>query len=70
MLGRPALGAVPGREGVVRDRAEVVRAVLGRTWGGELSSVIMSCEPELSRRCGGFSPRGDSGADMVKERMR
>lgn len=67
---RPGLGAVPGRPGVVRDRAEFVRAVLGRTCGGELSSVIMSCEPELSRRCGGFSPRGDSGADMVKERMR
>ncbi len=66
---RPGLGAVPGRRGVVRDRAEVLRAVLGRTEGGELSSVITSCEPELRRRCGGFSPRGDSGADMVKERI-
>ncbi|KAJ8109091.1 hypothetical protein OPT61_g7708 [Boeremia exigua] len=62
---RPGLGAVPGRADV-KDRAEVDRAVLGRTWG-ELSSVIMSCEPELRRRCGGCSPRGDSGADMVKE---
>lgn len=58
---------MPGRRGVVSERAELVRAVFGRTWGGELSSVIMACEPELRRRCGGFSPRGDSGADMVKE---
>lgn len=63
---RPGLGAVPGRRGVVRDRAEVVRAVLGRPCDSELSSVIMSCDPEFSRRCGGFSPRGDSGADMFK----
>lgn len=66
---RPGLGEVPGRIGCVSDRAEFVRAVLGRAWGGELSSVITSCEPELRRRCG-FSPRGDSGPDMVKERMR
>ena len=61
--------AVLGRAEPVNERAEFVRAELGRACG-ELSSVIMSCEPELSRRCGGFSPRGDSGADMVKERMR
>lgn len=66
---RPGLGAVPGRSGAVNDRAEFVRAVLGRTCGGELSSVIISCEPELRRRCG-FSPRGDNGPDMVSERVR
>lgn len=66
----PGLVAVPGREDVVSDRAVLVRDEPGRTWGGELSSVMMSCEPELSRRCGGFSPRGDSGADMLNERMR
>lgn len=65
----PGLGAVPGRTDGVNDRAELVRAVLGRPCDGELSSVINSCEPELRRICGGFSPRGDSGADMVKERM-
>lgn len=37
------LGAVPGRVGWVKERAELVRAVLGRTaGGGELSSVVGS----------------------------
>jgi hypothetical protein len=70
MLDALADAAVLGRADPVSDRAEFVRAEPGRTWPGELSSVIMSCEPELRRRCGGFSPRGDSGADMVKERVR
>lgn len=52
-------GAVVGRMGCVNDRAEFVRAVLGRTAGGELSSVCGSCVPELRRRCG--APRGDCG---------
>jgi hypothetical protein len=57
----PGLGAVPGRIGWVNDRAELVRAVLGRTAGGELSSVVGSWEPELRRRWGGPSPLGDCG---------
>ncbi len=57
----PGLGAVPGRIGWVNERAELVRAVLGRTACGELSSVLGSWEPELRRRWGGPSPLGDCG---------
>jgi hypothetical protein len=57
----PELGAVPGRVCWVNERAELVRAVLGRTAGGELSSVVGSWEPELRRRWGGPSPLGDCG---------
>lgn len=60
-------GAVVGRMGCVNERAEVVRAVLGRAEGRLLSSVRASCVPELRRMCGGPLPRGDCGAsdDMV-----
>jgi hypothetical protein len=67
---KPGLGAVPGRIGCVNERAEFVRAVLGRTAGGELSSVMASVVPELRRMCGGPSPRGDCGIIMVRERIR
>lgn len=47
---KPGLwGAVVGRMGCVSERAEVVLAVLGRTAGGELSSVRASWVPELRR---------------------
>lgn len=67
---RPGLwGAVVGRMGWVRERAEVVLAVLGRTAGGELSSVRASCVPELRRIWGGPLPRGDCGIrDMLDGR--
>lgn len=64
---RAGPGAVPGRIGCVRERAELVRAVLGRTAGGALSSVRGSWVPELRRMCGGAFPLGDSGGDMVSE---
>jgi hypothetical protein len=67
---KPGLGAVPGRIGCVNERAEFVRAVLGRTADGELSSVNTSAVPELRRMCGGPSPRGDCGIMAVRERMR
>lgn len=63
-----ACGAVLGRVGCVSERAELVRRVLGRTAGGELSSVRGACVPELRRMCGGPSPRGDCG-DMPSECM-
>jgi hypothetical protein len=63
-------GAVLGRTGCVNERAEFVLAVVGRIWGGELSSVMASCVPELRRMCGGPLPRGDWGvSDMASERM-
>ena len=64
-------GAVVGRMGCVNERAELVLAVLGRTAGGELSSVRASWVPELRRMCGGPFPRGDCGVsdDMASERM-
>lgn len=62
-------GAVPGRTGCVKERAELVRAVPGRMAGGELSSVRASWVPELRRMCGGPLPLGDSGDDMASERM-
>lgn len=52
--------------GCVRERAVFVLAVLGRTAGGELSSVRASCVPELRRMWGGPLPRGDCGmSDMA-----
>jgi hypothetical protein len=42
-------GAVVGRADCVNERADVVRAVLGRTAGGPLSSVRASWVPELRR---------------------
>lgn len=65
----PGAGAVPGRRGCVRERADSVRAEPGRTADGELSSVVASWVPELRRMCGGPAPRGDCGDDMAKERM-
>jgi hypothetical protein len=40
---------VVGRIGWVKERAEFVLAVLGRTAGGALSSVRASWVPELRR---------------------
>lgn len=55
--------------GWVSERAELVLAVLGRTAGGELSSVRASCVPELRRMWGGPLPRGDCGmSDIWGER--
>jgi hypothetical protein len=62
----PGLGAVPGRIGVVSERAECWRDVLGR-WGSG-GSAKMSCEPELRRMCGVAFPSGDCGGDMAAER--
>jgi hypothetical protein len=62
--GEPGFGAVPGRMDCVNERAEVDRAVVGRTAECALSSVVASSDPELRRMCGGPSPLGDCG-DMV-----
>jgi hypothetical protein len=50
--------------GCVSDRDEFVLAVVGRTWGSELSSVRASWVPELRRMCGGPEPRGDCGVSV------
>lgn len=62
---RPGLageGAVPGRIGAVKERAEFWRAVLGRGAGEDST---MSEVPELRRMCG--FDRGDSGDAMASE---
>lgn len=64
---RPGLageGAVPGRMGAVKERAEFWRAVLGRGAG---DGSLMSWVPELRRMCG--FDRGDSGGAIGSECM-
>jgi hypothetical protein len=59
-------GAVLVRMGCVNERADVVRAVPGRTSRAP-SSVRASWLPELRRMWGGPLPRGDWGMrDMVQ----
>ena len=62
--GEAGPGEVPGRSGCVRERGGACREVLGRC-PFELPKA--SCVPEFKRMCGGSSPRGDSGDDIVSE---
>lgn len=68
--GKLAVGAVPGRMGCVKERAEFARADSGRAdVDGNVSSVSGSCVPELRRRWGGASPLGDCGIMVRRERV-